>query len=79
MAYSLLDSVGHILCVYYVQTYNVNTQVTDSAASGTAYMTGVKTNQGILGLSAQAERGNCNSSKGAEVLSVLRWSAAAGE
>ncbi|BFZ23925.1 hypothetical protein BsWGS_26964 [Bradybaena similaris] len=61
------------------RTYNVNTQVTDSAASGTAYMTGVKTNQGMLGLSALAERGNCNSSKGAEVLSVLRWSAAAGK
>ncbi|CAG5126105.1 unnamed protein product, partial [Candidula unifasciata] len=61
------------------RTYNVNTQVTDSAASGTAYMTGVKTNQGVLGLSALAERGNCNSSKGAEVQSVLRWSAAAGK
>ncbi|BFZ23924.1 hypothetical protein BsWGS_26963 [Bradybaena similaris] len=61
------------------RTYSVDAQVTDSAASGTAFMTGVKTNDGLLGLSAKAQRGNCSSIKGAEVLSVLRWSAAAGK
>nr|KAG5711186.1 hypothetical protein BaRGS_004830 [Batillaria attramentaria] len=43
------------------KTYSVNTQVTDSAASGTAYLCGVKTDQGMLGVDARAHRGNCNS------------------
>lgn len=66
-----------LLCIH-TQTYNVNTQITDSAASGTAYLTGVKTNQGMLGLNAVASRGNCASTKNAEVNSILRWSAEAG-
>ncbi|KAK3785654.1 hypothetical protein RRG08_023909 [Elysia crispata] len=61
------------------RTYNVNSQVTDSAASGTAYLTGVKTNQGMLGLTAKASRGHCNTTHQAEVHSILRWSLDAGK
>ncbi|CAL1549122.1 unnamed protein product, partial [Lymnaea stagnalis] len=64
-------------CVFY-QTYNVDRQITDSAASGTAYLTGVKTNQGLLGLSGAAQRYNCSSAQGAHVDSILRWSISAG-
>ncbi|RUS80059.1 hypothetical protein EGW08_012176, partial [Elysia chlorotica] len=60
-------------------TYNVDTQVTDSAASGTAYLSGVKTNQGILGLNARAMKGRCNTTHQAEVQSILRWSLDAGK
>ncbi|XP_059170472.1 alkaline phosphatase, tissue-nonspecific isozyme-like [Physella acuta] len=61
------------------KTYSVNYQTTDSAASATAYMTGVKTNNGVLGLSAAASKGNCSSSKDAHVDSILRWSLNAGK
>jgi alkaline phosphatase len=61
------------------RTYNVDTQITDSAASGTAYLTGVKTNQGMLGLNAAAKRGDCQSASGAEVQSILHWSGAEGK
>lgn len=42
------------------KTYNTETIVTDSAASGTAYLSGVKTNQGLLGLDVNVERFNCS-------------------
>ncbi|GFN96475.1 alkaline phosphatase [Plakobranchus ocellatus] len=61
------------------KTYNTDSQVTDSAASGTAYLTGVKTNQGMLGLTAKAVKGVCNSTKHTEVDSILRWSLRAGK
>ncbi|CAG5131710.1 unnamed protein product, partial [Candidula unifasciata] len=61
------------------RTYNVDSQITDSAASGTAYLTGVKTNQGMLGVSAAAVKSNCASTVGAHVDSILRWSALAGK
>ncbi|KAK6965079.1 alkaline phosphatase [Biomphalaria glabrata] len=61
------------------RTYNVDRQTTDSAASGTAYLTGVKTNQGLLGLSGKAQRLNCSSAQDAHVDSILRWSISAGK
>nr|1K7H_A Chain A, Alkaline Phosphatase [Pandalus borealis]1K7H_B Chain B, Alkaline Phosphatase [Pandalus borealis] len=42
------------------KTYNTDKQVTDSAASATAYLTGVKTNQGVIGLDANTVRTNCS-------------------
>lgn len=41
------------------KTYSVNTQVPDSASTGTAYLTGVKTNYGVVGLSARVKRYDC--------------------
>lgn len=62
------------------KTYSVNYQVTDSAASGTAYLCGVKTDQGMLGLDARAHRGQCSSvTPEREATSILRWSADAGK
>lgn len=61
------------------KTYNTDSQVPDSAGTGTAFLCGVKTNKGVLGLSAAAERGSCNTSKGNELDSILKWAKVAGK
>ncbi|XP_073426259.1 alkaline phosphatase, tissue-nonspecific isozyme-like isoform X3 [Dendrobates tinctorius] len=60
------------------QTYNTDSQVPDSAGTATAFLCGVKTNKGIVGLSAAATLGSCNTSRGNEVDSILKWAKAAG-
>ncbi|XP_073426260.1 alkaline phosphatase, tissue-nonspecific isozyme-like isoform X4 [Dendrobates tinctorius] len=61
-----------------VRTYNTDSQVPDSAGTATAFLCGVKTNKGIVGLSAAATLGSCNTSRGNEVDSILKWAKAAG-
>ncbi|XP_056399174.1 alkaline phosphatase, tissue-nonspecific isozyme-like [Hyla sarda] len=61
------------------KTYNTDAQVPDSAATATAFLCGVKTNKAIIGLSAATELGSCNTSKGNEVDSILKWAKAAGK
>uniref|UniRef100_A0A8C5PWC1 Alkaline phosphatase n=1 Tax=Leptobrachium leishanense TaxID=445787 RepID=A0A8C5PWC1_9ANUR len=61
------------------KTYNTDFQVPDSAGTATAFLCGVKTNKGMVGLSAAAIYGNCSSSKGNEVHSILRWAKDAGK
>ncbi|XP_060591030.1 alkaline phosphatase-like [Ruditapes philippinarum] len=61
------------------KTYCQDRQVTDSASSATAYLCGVKTNIGTIGVDAGARRGNCASQKGSELTSILDWSMAAGK
>lgn len=53
------------------RTYSVNKQVSDSAATATAYLCGVKSNYYTIGINGAATLGNCQSSKGNEVRSVL--------
>ncbi|XP_073512187.1 alkaline phosphatase-like [Phyllobates terribilis] len=60
------------------KTYNTDSQVPDSAGTATAFLCGVKTNKGIVGLSAAAKLGSCNTSRGHEVDSILKWAKAAG-
>ncbi|NXK00791.1 PPBT protein, partial [Corythaixoides concolor] len=55
------------------QTYNTNAQVPDSAGTATAYLCGVKANEGTVGVSAGVTRDRCNTTKGQEVTSILRW------
>lgn len=50
----------------------------DSAGTATAYLCGVKANYGTLGLSAAARRGQCNTTAGNEVKSVLHRARAEG-
>ncbi|XP_014273688.1 alkaline phosphatase [Halyomorpha halys] len=45
-----------------VKTYTNNYQVPDSAATATAIYTGVKVNQGTLGVDVSVKRGDCNAS-----------------
>ncbi|XP_018418848.1 PREDICTED: alkaline phosphatase-like [Nanorana parkeri] len=53
------------------KVYNVDAQVPDSAGTGTAYLCGVKTNSGMLGVSAAAQPSVCTSANGNEVESIL--------
>lgn len=61
------------------KTYNTNAQVADSAGTATAYLCGVKANEGTVGVNAAAVRGQCNTTKGNEVDSILKWAKAAGK
>ncbi|OCT57623.1 hypothetical protein XELAEV_18003267mg [Xenopus laevis] len=61
------------------KVYNVDAQVPDSAGTGTAYLCGVKSNSGTLGVSAAATYGNCVSSNGNEVTSILHRAKQAGK
>lgn len=71
---------GHLLTLLpHLQTYNTNAQVPDSAGTATAYLCGVKANEGTVGVSAATQRSHCNTTQGNEVTSVLRWAKDAGE
>ncbi|XP_062049129.1 alkaline phosphatase, tissue-nonspecific isozyme isoform X2 [Lepus europaeus] len=60
-------------------TYNTNAQVPDSAGTATAYLCGVKANEGTVGVSAATQRSQCNTTQGNEVTSILRWAKDAGK
>uniref|UniRef100_A0A8C2SDP1 Alkaline phosphatase n=1 Tax=Capra hircus TaxID=9925 RepID=A0A8C2SDP1_CAPHI len=61
------------------KTYNTNAQVPDSAGTATAYLCGVKANEGTVGVSAATQRSQCNTTQGNEVTSILRWAKDAGK
>ncbi len=46
-----------------IKTYNSNAQVPDSAGTGTAWSTGIKTKQGVLGVGPDVLRGDCASAQ----------------
>lgn len=60
------------------KVYNTNQQVPDSAGTMTAIMTGTKTRAGVIGIDGSARRGDCESSRGREVPTLLQQAAAAG-
>eukprot|EP00058_Branchiostoma_floridae_P012708 XP_002598196.1 hypothetical protein BRAFLDRAFT_119115 [Branchiostoma floridae] len=61
------------------KTYNIDKQVPDSAACATAFLCGVKTNLGLLGLDGRATYKNCSSAKGHEVESIIEHAEKAGK
>ncbi|XP_061112919.1 alkaline phosphatase-like [Conger conger] len=61
------------------KTYNTDAQVADSAGTATAYLCGVKANEGTVGVSAAAMRSQCNTTAGNEVTSILKWAKDAGK
>ncbi|KAL8591147.1 hypothetical protein ACOMHN_049929 [Nucella lapillus] len=63
------------------KTYCADHQVTDSAASSTAFQCGVKTNKGTLGVDQRVPRYDCPQSlePGMALTSILDWSLAAGK
>uniref|UniRef100_A0A8D2D1G8 Alkaline phosphatase n=1 Tax=Sciurus vulgaris TaxID=55149 RepID=A0A8D2D1G8_SCIVU len=61
------------------KTYNVDRQVPDSAGTATAYLCGVKGNYKTIGLSAAARFGQCNTTRGNEVISVMYRAKKAGK
>ena len=60
------------------KTYAVDAQVPDSASTMTAMATGVKTDNGILALTEDANRGDCVSSYGNQLTSILDLAEIAG-
>ena len=53
------------------KTYNTNQQTPDSAGTMTAMMTGVKTRAGVINIDETALRGDCASSQGHELTTLL--------
>jgi alkaline phosphatase len=53
------------------KTYNVDAQTPDSAGTMTAMMSGLKTDAGVIGVSEDVERGNCESLENNEVVTAL--------
>lgn len=53
------------------KTYSANQQTPDSAPTATAMVTGVKTNDGIIGLDSDAVRRDCASAAGNELTTAL--------
>jgi alkaline phosphatase len=60
------------------RTYETDAQTPDSAGTMTAIMTGVKTRAGFIGVGQAAERGDCASSRGQELVSALEIAELAG-
>lgn len=53
----------------------MNRQVSDSAGTGTAYLTGVKTNIGVIGFDAKVQRSSCDTvTNDSVVYSIAKWS-----
>jgi len=61
------------------KTYSVDSDVSDSAVTATAYLCGAKGNYGTIGVSGKVERGDCEAVAGNEVNSILMDSFAAGK
>ena len=61
-----------------VKTYSNDAQVSDSAPTATAFMTGVKANAGTIDVGPEAIEGNCASSKGFELRSIIALAQDAG-
>ncbi len=60
------------------QTYNVDHQVADSAATATAYLCGIKANYGTIGVNAYVKRGKCHAVKGNNVTCIAELAQNAG-
>lgn len=62
-----------------VKTYNSNAQTPDSAGTGTAMMSGIKTKAGVIGVTEGVTRGKCDTITGNEVSTMNELMAAAGK
>lgn len=63
------------------KTYCVSNQVADSSSTSTAYLCGVKTNYGVVGVNAQVPRYNCTAQLDESTLtpSIAKWAQDAGK
>ncbi|XP_039453829.1 alkaline phosphatase-like [Culex pipiens pallens] len=63
------------------KTYCVNRQVADSACTGTAYLSGVKINYGMLNIAASVPRYDCDYEKTneTEIFGIMKWAQDAGK
>jgi alkaline phosphatase len=72
-------SFEHFPHVALSKTYEINLQVGESGGTATAIMSGQKTKAGFIGVSGNATRGDCASSKAAHLPSVLELSESNGK
>ena len=70
------ESMPHLALV---KTYNVNAQTPDSAGTGTAMMSGVKTKAGVLNVNENVSRGDCATLEGNTVTPITRMMSDAGK
>ena len=61
-----------------VKTYTADSQVADSAPTATAWNSGVKSNNGTIGVSAAVQNDNCASQQGNSVTSIVELAEMAG-
>ncbi len=61
-----------------IKTYNTNAQVPDSAGTATAWSTGVKTKQGVLGVGPDTLRGDCLSAQAERLTTLFELAETAG-
>ncbi|QTL93003.1 alkaline phosphatase [Aeromonas jandaei] len=63
----------------FIKTFSHDSQVTDSAPSMSAYMTGIKSNNGVISMDSDAtQESNCSKSAGKPVTTLLELAKAAG-
>ena len=69
------------MCTIYIfQTYNVDRQTPDSAATATALFSGIKTKYYTLGYDSKIEVGSAKSTKVAKKLdTIIDWGQSAGK
>ncbi len=60
----------HMPNIALAKTYNTNAQTPDSAGTGTAMQTGIKTKAGVLGVDESLTRGDCQHTANAAVASI---------
>ncbi len=69
-----MESLPHLAMS---KTYNIDAQTPDSAATATAYLTGVKSRIYTIGVDGRAF--DCPSSLNSQLESILKWAHAAGK
>ncbi len=65
--------------LFFLKTYNIDAQTPDSAGTATAFLCGVKTRIGVIGVDGKTIFNNCKSSKGSELDSIVKWAHDAGK
>ncbi|KAK3774826.1 hypothetical protein RRG08_018817 [Elysia crispata] len=61
-----------------VKTYNTNQQTPDSAGTATAFLSGVKTRAGVLGVDDRVEKGDCTYLEEGSLETMVDWALAEG-
>jgi alkaline phosphatase len=71
-------SFGNFPFTGLAKTYNVDSQVADSAGAMTAIITGVKTHKGLISVDENTNRGDCSSATGNDLMTALELAEIAG-
>jgi len=71
-------SFGNFPFTGLAKTYNVDSQVADSAGAMTAIITGVKTDKGLISVDENTSRGDCSSATGNDLMTALELAEIAG-